>query len=228
MVNQRLYGRLRLLAEEEFGIPSEQFSLDAKLAEEPLSFDPLMVVELMFTIEEEFREADIEFDDKRFKECKTFGDVVNITEEALTGKDEKTAEAFKRQVAERREDGEDIAKWVEGEDVEETVSKPRQRATHQKRKPRCAVKKTEEKVVVAEKKQDPIRKNQVQTRGRHGRYFRRESTVALPDKEGGKGSVQLKEDTRPDVGSEGRQGSEVATRDDERHQMEDRETKTSA
>ena len=200
MADARLFDRLTLLAEEEFDIPKERFLRDAKLSEKPLSFDELMVVELMFTIEEEFRETGIEFNDIEFKKCVTFGDVADITERMLQGKEQETELAYERQVREREDCGEDTSKFRNAE-------KPK----------------------TVKKKEDPIRELQKQktSRGRHGRHSRRESKRNDNEKSSDK-AFQRNGRSRPRVGREDCKGScEVATSGHERCEMADGKKATS-
>lgn len=204
-MNARLYERLTLLAEEEFDIPKERFLRDAKLSENPLSFDELMVVELMFTIEEEFRETGIEFEDSEFKKCVTFGDVADITERMLQGKEHETELAYERQMKEREEDGEDVSAFSRKETPKEAPKRQQRTRQH------------------VEKIEVPIRKLQQQktVRGRHGRHSRREGICNDIEKHGEE-AIRGNGRSRPRVGSEDCKGSrEVATSGHERLEVAD-------
>lgn len=207
MADARLYERLTLLAEEEFDIPKERFLRNAVLEDEPLSFDELMKVELMFTIEEEFRETGLAFNDEDFRKCVTFGDVADLTERMLQGKETEVALAMERQVEERKEYGEDVGKFGKTE-------KPKE-APKRQQKPRKTV----------ERKEEPIRKHQQPkaARGRHGRHSRRDNGKDDSEKRGDE-AVRGNGRSRPRVGREdGKGSSEVATPVNERHEVADGE-----
>lgn len=220
-VKDKLFSRLRLMAEEEFSIPKESFTYDAVMSEEPLKFDALMMVELMFTIEEEFREAEIEFNDLKFRECKTFGEVVEMTLEELKGKDGQMKESFERQVKEREVEGCDVTDWNKTERIKRAVhavkAKPSKRIVQPKRDGGAtdSPKRTEE----------PIRKQSTEKRERHGRYFRREQnkTCETANVKGG-GKVAVREDKadRPPMGGRRGRHGQVETGRDERHSVENR------
>lgn len=190
---ERLFNRVRDIAEEEFSIPKEDFSEGAVMRHAPLSFDDLMMVELMFTIEEEFANCKIDIDGKGFCKCVTFGDVVRFTQTYLEGKERELEEDYKAQDASiaAYEKDKELGSWLADDfhrraDTEKpygakrTARARRTDAEVSARKPRKTAAvgevpirklKTVRKAKAPQK--DTETKTSKDTRERHGRYRRR-------------------------------------------------------
>lgn len=226
MVNvDRLYNRMREITAEEFGMSADMFSESTVMREAPVSFDDLMMVELMFTIEEEFANCNFEFDNNKFLECKSFGDVLRLTLTYVEGKESALEADYKAQDANKAayEKDDDGGTWLS--DGVKPLPKRKPRVP---RKPISKPRGVRERQVTVEEmvvgKSDPIRKvpshestNKKETKERHGRYHRREANGIKAE---GEGVVQEDGSGRPVVGRDCRNESELATGRDEQHSLE--------
>ena len=177
------------MAEEEFSVPKEEFSEDAAMRDAPLSFDDLMMVELMFTIEEEFANCKIDFDRNKFCDCVTFGEVVRLTQIYLEGKENELEADYREhdESIEAYENDKELGTWF----ADDYSCKPRRARRMTGKKPDCA--RRERKTRKSATAKSPIRKlNKAKNTGkkrndnntnadskaneRHGRYRRRKET----------------------------------------------------
>lgn len=189
---ERLFNRIREMAEEEFSVPKEDFHEVAVMRDAPLSFDDLMMVELMFTIEEEFANCKIDFDRDRFCNCVTFGDIVRFTQTHLEGKESELEADYREQDASiaAYEKDKELGTWLADDfhvrpravaskptrqtrtaksEVAESVRKPRRRT---------ATAESHIRKLKSEKNGRPSGENtgnkkENNTKERHGRYRRR-------------------------------------------------------
>lgn len=194
---ERLFNRIRDMAEEEFSLPKELFREDTVLRDAPLSFDDLMMVELMFTVEEEFANCNLDIDDRKFLACKTFGDVTRLVQTYMDGKERELETDYKEQdesIAAYEQDKE-LGTWLADDftrrhderkptrkppraprtprtarsaDVCERERKPRKAATEE-----FAIRKLNkaQKATASDKKN--VKGTETETKERHGRYRRR-------------------------------------------------------
>ena len=210
MNKERMYNRIAEIAAEEFEMPKEVFSDESEMYKEPIGFDALMMVELMFTIEEEFPSCNIEFDNDKFVQCKTFGEIVRFFMSYVKDKEKQLEHDLKLQ-----DDFIEQCKKHKEEDTwlfEGVYNKPRPkrkvaRVSKSLRKP------SKVDVSVNEMMQAPIHENRnnsvFDVQKRHGRYHRRERNNN--DTESSTDVVQGKRSSRPALGSDNKRESIVAT-----------------
>lgn len=180
------------MAEEEFSVPKEEFSEDAAMRDAPLSFDDLMMVELMFTIEEEFANCKIDFDRNKFCDCVTFGEVVSLTQIYLEGKERELEADYREQDASiaAYEKDKELGTWLADDfhAIPRSVeAKPpcarrtvKSEVGERARKPRRSTATADSPIrkLKAEKNERPSseiigNKKETDTKERHGRYRRR-------------------------------------------------------
>ena len=223
---ERLFNRLREIAEEEFGLQKGLLGEETVVRDAPVSFDALMMVELMFAIEEEFANCDFEFDNAKFSKCITFGDIVRLTQAYVEGKESELESDYEAQDANKaacEQDG-DCGSWLsEGtEPIRKHKQRSRKVASREKPLVREAREHDREMAVGIA---NPIRKVQRSeeyvgngANERHGRYHRRESNVGKAEVDG---VVRANGCCRPSLGRESRREGSLETRRNEQHPMED-------
>lgn len=184
---ERLFNRIREMAEEEFSVPKEDFHEVAVMRDAPLSFDDLMMVELMFTIEEEFANCKIDFDRDRFCNCVTFGDIVRFTQTYIEGKESELEADYREQDASiaAYEKDKELGTWL-ADDYRCKPHRARRRTDKKQdgagreRKPRngatakSPIRKLNKAKNTKKKCNDDDNTNSdTKANGRHGRYRRR-------------------------------------------------------